>query len=53
MILSAARVELRRKGIEILRYAARMISDNPDFDDPGIDKYMKITGEGETIVNTD
>jgi hypothetical protein len=45
----SAREDLRRKGLENLRYAARMVSNNPDFDDPDVDKRIEISGEGTSI----
>ena len=49
----AAREELRRKGLENLRYAARMTSATPDFEDPDVDKNVKIKGGNGIIVDTD
>lgn len=41
----SAREELRRKGLENLRYAQRMVGDNPDLDDPEVEKYIKVDGD--------
>jgi len=49
----SAREDLRRKGLENLRYVARMTSETPDFEDPDVDKNVKIKGGGDVIVNTD
>ena len=48
-----AREELRRKGLENLRYAARMTSAIPNFEDPDIDKNIKINRGNDIIVDTD
>ncbi|MEM9680819.1 MAG: hypothetical protein AAF901_10895, partial [Bacteroidota bacterium] len=45
--------EVREKRLENLRRAGRMVNGEVDFDDPNVDKYVKIIGGDETILNTD
>ncbi len=49
----SAREDLRRKGLENLRYAARMVGDTPDLDDPEIDKKIEILGGGDLNIDTE
>ncbi len=49
----SAREDLRRKGLENLRYAARMTSGTPDFDDPDVDKHIRVVGADNPSVIID
>jgi len=49
----SAREELRKKGLENSRYAAKMLADIPKFDDPEVDTYVRIDGENNVNVEID
>ena len=44
-----AREELRRAGLENLRYAARLVADEPLLDDPEIETRVDVTGDGAGV----
>lgn len=45
-----AREELRRAGLENLRYAQRLVDDIPRLDDPEVDKNIRFEGGGTPDV---
>jgi hypothetical protein len=49
----SAKEDLRRKGLENLRYAARMVGDDPNFDDPEIDTNLQVNNGLDTNVEID
>ncbi len=46
-----ARAELRKAELDNLRRAARMLQDEPDLDDPDIDKRVRVEGVPSVVVN--
>lgn len=48
-----AREELRRAGLENLRYAARLVEEAPLLEDPEVDRRVRISGDGDTDVDID
>jgi hypothetical protein len=48
-----ARAELRQSELENLRRAARLLQEEPDLDDPDIDKHVLIEGSSAVVVEPD
>lgn len=49
----SAKEDLRRKGLENIRYAARMMAETPNFDDPDADTNVRIDGGGQVDLEID
>ncbi|MFC6942598.1 hypothetical protein ACFQE8_21985 [Salinirubellus sp. GCM10025818] len=45
-----ARAELRQEELENLRYAARLLDEDPDFGDPDVDRHVIVEGIDSTAV---
>ena len=46
-----AREQLRRTGLENLRYAARLVADEPVLGDPEVDRQVLVQGAEGVVVN--
>lgn len=52
--MAKARAELREVEIENLRRAARLLGEEPELDDPDVDRYVVVDGiEAEAEIGTD
>ena len=45
-----ARAELRQEELENLRYAARLLGEEPDLDDPDADRHVVVDGVDSTVL---